>query len=209
MNAAYFGHVETVRVLLTAANVDYRTKDGITALMLARWSCHRDVVEALTRAGAVVGPQEWKRAPRFEDFPAGRIYKGVPAPVDLRSDAEAPTYRTRLREGARKGPNFARHYTVVSWGCGSNCEATMIVDAITGRVYGGFGDERGAEFKLNSNLVIADPGSGPETNAYDSDLTTRLPARYYVWNDHKFKLVYEEACSVIDGHQRCGCEGSE
>ncbi len=206
MNAAYFGHLETVHVLLKAANVNHRTSEGITALMLARWSCHRDVVEALTRAGAVTRPEEWKREPRFEDFPVSRIYKAVPAPVDLHSNPEAPTYRTRLRAGARKGPNFAGHYTTVSWGCGSNCESTMIVDAVTGRVFGGIGDERGAEFKLGSNLAIADPGGGPGATGYTDNPTDSLPVRYYLWENNKFRLIFEEVCSVKDGHQRCGCE---
>jgi ankyrin repeat protein len=207
MLASSSGHSDTVRVLIQAgANVNYRTKDGINALMLARWFCHADVVEALTRAGALIGSGEWRQVPRFEDLPVSRIYRGVPAPVDLHSNPEAPSYRTRLREGARKGPNFAGHYTVVGWGCGSNCESTMIVDALTGRVYDGFGDERGAEFRINSNLVIADPGGGPGAIGYPDDPTDSLAVRYYVWNDHRFKLIYEEACSVIDNHQKCGCD---
>jgi hypothetical protein len=207
MLASFFGHSDTVRVLIQAeANANYRTKEGITAPMLARWSCHHDVVEELTLAGAVIGPGEWRRAPRFEDFPISQIYRGVPAPVDLRSNPEAPSYRTRLRQGAGKGPNFAGHYTVVGWGCGSNCESTMIVDALTGRVYDSFGDERGAEFRINSNLVIADPGGGPGAIGYLDNPTDSLPVRYYVWSDDRFKLIYEEACSVIGKHQRCGCE---
>ena len=71
----------------------------------------------------------------------------------------------------------------------------MIVDASTGRVYDGFGDERGAEFRINSNLVIADAGD-PGATGYSDNPTDSLPVRYYVWTDHKFKLIYEEACSV-------------
>lgn len=209
MRAAYFGRLETVRVLIPAADVNHRNKNDITALTLARWACHPGIVEALTRAGATAGAGEWRRAPRFDEFPVDRIYKSAPAPVDLRSNAEARTYRTRLREGARKGPNFAGHYTVVGWGCGSNCEATMVVDAVTGRVYAGIGDERGSVFKLNSNLLIADPGDPPPVPAQAGDPTARLPVRYYVWTNHALKLIFEEACSVVDGNQKCGCESLE
>jgi hypothetical protein len=152
MEASFFNHADIVELLIQAgATVNKEGKDGTTAFMLARWMCHSRVVEALARAVAVIGSGEWRRAPQFEDFPISAIRKEVPAPVDLRSHREASVYRTRLREGARKGPNFAGHYTVVSWGCGSNCESSMIVDTLTGRVYDGFGDERGAEFKINSN----------------------------------------------------------
>ena len=209
MQASYFGSLETVRVLIPLANVNYRAKNGITALTLARWGCHLDIVEALTKAGAVIGSEEWRRAPRFDDFPISRIYKGVPAPVDLGSDPTARSYRTRLRQEARKGANFAGHYTVVSWGCGSNCESIAIVDALNGGVYDGIGDERGADFKINSNLMISDPAYPPGGTAYGDNPSDKLPVRYYVWNDHKFKLIYEEACSVIENHQKCGCEGSK
>lgn len=207
MRASYFGRLEIVHALIPATDVNYRSKSGITALMLARWACHLETVDALSRAGAVSGPGEWRRAPQFEDFPASRKYKGIPAAVDLRSNPTARTYATRLRQGTRKGPNFAGHYTVVSWGCGSNCESNTIVDALTGRVYDGIGDERGADFRLNSNLVIADPAFPPTSNAYSDDLTDGLPVRYYVWNGHTFNLIYEEACSVVNQHQKCGCEG--
>jgi hypothetical protein len=207
MHASYFGRLETVHALIPAADVNYRSKSGITALMLARWACHLEIVNALSQAGAVSGPGEWRRPPQFEDFPVSRKYKGVSAAVDLRSNPRAWSYRTRLRQGTRKGPNFAGHYTVVSWGCGSNCESNAIVDALTGRVYDGIGDERGADFRLNSNLVIADPAFSSDSNAYSGDPTYSFPVRYYVWNGHKFNLIYEEACSVVNQHQKCGCEG--
>ena len=47
--------------------------------------------------------------PRFEDYPVRERFTGRPAPVDLSSDPRARRYRTVLREGARKGPNFAGH----------------------------------------------------------------------------------------------------
>lgn len=207
MQASYFGRLGAVRVLIPGTNVNYRAKNGITALMLARWACQLEIVEALTRVGAVLGSEEWRRAPGFADFPISRIYKGVPAPVNLSSNPTARSFRTRLRQEARKGPNFAGHYTVASWGCGSNCESITIVDALTGRVYDGIGDDRGADFKINSNLMIADPAYPPEGLAYEDNTSDKLPVRYYVWNDHKFKLIYEETCSVIGNHQKCGCDG--
>ena len=204
MQSSFFDHIETARILIPVSNVNFRNKDRITALMLARWNCHREIVDALTRAGAAPAKEEWMRPPRFSDFPVSRVYQGVPAPIDLRSNPNAPMFRTRLRQGARKGPNFAGHYTVVAWGCGSNCETIMIVDALTGRVYDGVGDERGTEFKPNSRLVIADPAS-PGSKAYPGDPTWGLPARYYLWEGRAFRLIFEEACAAVDGYQKCGC----
>src|SRR5262249_54869459 len=47
----------------------------------------------------------------------------------------ARMFRTVIRNGAEKGPNFAGHYTIVSWGCGTACVTVAIVDAISGEVY--------------------------------------------------------------------------
>ncbi len=79
-------------------------------------------------------PRAPSSAPRFEDYPVREIYKGRPAPVRLDSKT-ARMFRTRLREGARSGPNFAGRYTVVIWGCGTGCAQMGVVDAPTGRVY--------------------------------------------------------------------------
>ena len=73
--------------------------------------------------------------PVFADYRAEDDLRGRPAPVDLASHALASRFRTRLREAADRGPNFAGHYTIASWGCGSGCAQYAIVDARNGRVF--------------------------------------------------------------------------
>ena len=71
-------------------------------------------------------------APRFEDFP---ITTGSPvrnAPLVLTS-RDRP-YRTRLRAAAAERPNFARHYVLTTWGCGTECLYGAAVNLRTGRV---------------------------------------------------------------------------
>src|ERR1700694_5182515 len=75
------------------------------------------------------------RNPQFRDYFVADTYRGVPARVNFRISPDARSYRTRLREGAAKGPNFAGHFTIVTWGCGSDCYDIAIVDARTGRVW--------------------------------------------------------------------------
>jgi len=152
------------------------------------------------------------RAPQFGDFPVRTIYRGRPAPVDFRSyptdshsDPEMERQiRMEITQGAKKGPNFAGHYTVVELGCGSNCQVFTIVDAITGKGCDGEGGERGAEFRLDSHLFIADPPYPSEWNAYPDHPSATLPVRYYVWANNKLKLVYAEDCTVINNKQKCG-----
>lgn len=73
--------------------------------------------------------------PRFEDHPAEPVEIDNPAPVDFSDNPDARLFRTRLTRGAAEGPNFAGHYTIVGWSCGSTCFAWAMVDAITGRVH--------------------------------------------------------------------------
>lgn len=74
-----------------------------------------------------------KPVPRFEDYPEKTRYTGHPAAPRLDSPL-ARKFRTVLRDGAAQGPNFAGHFTVVEWGCGSGCRQLAIVDARSGKV---------------------------------------------------------------------------
>jgi len=74
--------------------------------------------------------------PKFEDFAVKEIYTGKPAAPDL--NREWRTFRTMIREGAKARVEFAGHYTVPRWGCGSGCSTLVVVDSITGTIYDGF-----------------------------------------------------------------------
>jgi len=80
-------------------------------------------------------PQSGKPRPDFSDYPVQHIYTGKHAPPIL--SKEQRWFRTRIREGAEADIQFAGHYTVPAWGCGSSCIAFVIVDSISGRVYDG------------------------------------------------------------------------
>jgi len=130
-------------------------------------------------------------APRFEDYPVREIYKGRPAPVRLDS-RRARMFRSRLREEAPRGPNFAGHYTVVVWGCGTGCAQMAVVDARTGRVHfppleyhdiPDTEDERGRArtFRLDSKLLVL------TQNYYDG--AGRYTAHYYLFDNDRFRLL--------------------
>lgn len=75
------------------------------------------------------------KAPDFKEYPAD-VYAGKPAPLNLRSNRMARTYRTSIREQLNeRGINFAGHYTIAVMGCGAGCSITAIVDARTGVAY--------------------------------------------------------------------------
>ena len=62
------------------------------------------------------------------------IYNGKPAKVDFSKDLSYKTYHTEITTQAAEGPNFAGHYTLVSWGCGTGCMVYIILDAVTGKI---------------------------------------------------------------------------
>ena len=129
------------------------------------------------------------QVPRFEDYPEQEIFKGKPAPPKIVRPRDR-LYRTRIREGAAQGPNFAGHYTVASWGCGAGCVSMVLVDAKTGIVYGapfqdlawgGPADEP-LEYKLTSTLIIVHGCPG------EKDCATY----YYQWTGSAFKLLRKD-----------------
>src|SRR5437867_8720028 len=101
--------------------------------------------------------------PQYDEYPASGTSQGIPAAPDLSSHPMAGRYRTVLRDAAKKGPDFAGHYTLVRIGCGTSCVMVALVDAVNGRVYfprglhmvqwGGWWHEPyGPEYRLSSRL---------------------------------------------------------
>ncbi len=91
-------------------------------------------VSAAQCADELYGLADIMDAPRFEDYtvPAEKLDR--PAnPVLATRDARE--FRTMLRQAAVKGPNFAGHFTVAVWGCGSACTDFGIIDVKSGRVF--------------------------------------------------------------------------
>ena len=133
--------------------------------------------------------------PQFKDFPVSETYHGTPAPVDLNSSPIGHTFRTVLTAGAKTGPNFAGHYTIVTWGCGSTCQDFAVADAKTGKIYDvPFGSENGTEFRLDSRLLIVNP-LGYDKGG-DGSVADWVRIQYYEWTGEEFKLL--EAYKVSD-----------
>lgn len=121
-------------------------------------------------------------------YPAGAPFKGKPAAVNLASHKDARMFRTRLREAAPKGPNFAGHMTVVTWGCGTSCQAVALIDARNGRVYFGPTASLGVKHRLDSRLLAVNP---PEEvkKAYGDPPPDWGTPEYYVWNGSRLAKI--------------------
>jgi len=147
--------------------------------------------QGASRAGGSINQAKRARKPQFGDYPVKEIYKGRVARVRLDSP-RARMFRTRLREGSRSGPNFAGHYAVVIWGCGTGCAQMGVVDSKTGRVYfppvewmdiPDMEDEqsRSKFFRLDSKLLVITKSN--------YDMERSYTAYYYLFDKNRFRLL--------------------
>jgi len=145
-------------------------------------------VVVATTAGAAGrdAPGGGARTPRFSDYPAGAAFRGTPAAPDFERNPAAGAFATELREGVRRGPNFAGYLRVVEWSCGTSCRRFMVVNARTGRVHDSPEPAFSLEYQLNSLLLVVNT-VGRFTAA---DPPAGVPiAKYYVWRNDRLQLV--------------------
>ncbi len=121
--------------------------------------------------------------PNFEQYPAA-ISAVTLQQVDLQSHPQARTFGSRLRALEGRPANFAGHYSVQYWGCGSGCQQFAIVDVTSGRV---FMDEEwsasyGLCYRADSSLLIVNPGArAPES----------MQSIYFRWDGSQLQPLWE------------------
>jgi hypothetical protein len=142
----------------------------------------------------IAGNAQTKQLLKFENFPAHKKFDGKTATVKITS-SRARMFRTMLRENAKEGADFAGHYKVAKWGCGSSCVSLAIINLKNGNVYftpsllwigtppmiwsSDNKPEDSIQYKVNSNLLIAvgarnDEGCGKY---------------FYKWEDGNLKFI--------------------
>jgi hypothetical protein len=98
--------------------------------------------------------------PRFEDFFVPERTISRSADLDTTHDSTAKRFGTVLRSALKDGPNFAGHYSIATWDCGTQCLSYAVIDAATGRLAPDtvldFSCHE-VEFRKNSSLVIERP----------------------------------------------------
>jgi len=106
--------------------------------------------------------KKYKLKHNFSEFPTA-VYKGKLAPPDFRTDSKAKLFRTQIKEQCKeKGVNFAGHYTIVKWGCGSDCQTIAIVDRLYGRIFysslNNIDLSYGIECRADSRMLVLNSG---------------------------------------------------
>ncbi|MBK7391953.1 MAG: hypothetical protein IPI64_01480 [Chloracidobacterium sp.] len=72
--------------------------------------------------------------PKFSQY-AAKVEKTKSVTVNLKSHKDASMFRTNLRNAAKEGVNFAGHFILTGWGCGTNCSQWAVIDARNGKVF--------------------------------------------------------------------------
>ena len=135
--------------------------------------------------------------PQFRQYPAA-VERPKATGVDFRRNPEARTFRTRLSEAYRRGVNFAGHYIVAGWGCGTGCTNAAIIDTRNGQVhwptpfagidarYGdGYSDEQ-VVYRRNSRLLIIHGRPGTEREGGED---VESGDYYYEWRNNRLRLI--------------------
>lgn len=144
-----------------------------------------------------IGGSASGQMPSFGQYPA-KAEAAKAKTIDFRNSPGASAFRTRLRDGLRRGVNFAGHFIIVGWGCGTGCVSGGIIDARDGRVYfpkefnalavayDDSGYKEPIEYRKNSRLLIL---NGIPGTANDDDPQSESGTYYFEWRSGRFRLI--------------------
>jgi hypothetical protein len=124
----------------------------------------------------------------FESFPK-KVIDGNSVKKPILSSKLARQYKTVITLSMSEPANFAGHYRVVQWGCGTDCRGFAIVNKLTGKTYtlpgidyiGGVmgNDENRLDYRKDSRLFII-------TGAMNDEIEGKF---FYLWKNEKLQLL--------------------
>lgn len=127
----------------------------------------------------------------FETYElGGELYQGVIAQVNFAGKEDAKTYQSIIEEGVKTfGVNFAGKYSVVTWGCGANCQVSTVVDVVTGEIVEyGIMSSYGLAYSPWSSLFIVNPLENIPIKVANNE---NISSDFYILNNSG-KLVYRK-----------------
>lgn len=123
----------------------------------------------------------------FSEYSAGPVYDGSVSSVDFDTNQYAVQFRTAIESAMGKGVNFAGHYVLATWGCGTSCESSAIIDARNGAiVVFNLLSEEGVAYTKDSRLLIVNP-----TKDYPLErlMGRQVATDYYVLDEGNLYLI--------------------
>jgi hypothetical protein len=172
-------------------------KQGISAICNETNLKRQLKIISIVLLGIMATAEQWP----FQSYPAV-VSKHKPASLKLETP-QAKHHITAIRKAVQRGPNFAGHYTVADWGCGTECGVYVIVDDSTGRVYEPPEISRGVslgvagpDFRVDSSLMVV--ASCPDPRVYGLKNCWRS---FYRWDGRRMILLSSELVTATpSGH---------
>lgn len=132
----------------------------------------------------------------FSDYPS-EVSSLTLSQIDLNSHPSASNFKTRFKALQGRPANFAGHYILVYWGCGSSCQMFSIVDVETGQIFMNedWSSSMGVCVQSNSSLLIVNPGISEPA---------RMQSTYYHWDGQRLVFLREGSLPSVEA----GCDGS-
>lgn len=122
----------------------------------------------------------------FENYKVTDIYTGKIAELDLTHYKETPKdilENILYQYNLLAKPNFAGHFIIVSWGCGSPCQMNAIIDVKTGNTIATINTSIGLDYLADSYLLVKNP---PSNDIYDIDFRKMIgDPRLIIFKDNK------------------------
>ncbi len=92
-------------------------------------------------------------------------------------EGKAKTFKGVINKAIKEGPNFSKHFRVVEWFCGEECQDHLIVDLRDGQIVQfGLPSTYGIDYRKTSNLIVVNP---PENMPNDIISVGQTKTEYY------------------------------
>lgn len=96
-------------------------------------------------------------APLFEDYIVDNQTEASLQHIDFGSHKKARMFRSLLKSLIGSKPNYAGHFVLSSFGCGTSCQGLVVVDTLSGKVMFPESSSYGYCSQPNSQLLVINP----------------------------------------------------
>jgi hypothetical protein len=141
--------------------------------------------------------QIFAQAPRFENYRVPTPIPARKAPAQIAN--HDPDFEKQITEAAKDGPDFAGHYLVEQWTCGSACLEWVIVNVNTLKVYHpqfavmyafcpNTMDDEPISYRVDSKLIVV-RGKLQIYNSKSEMINSPCGKYYFLWDGITLKRI--------------------
>ncbi len=140
------------------------------------------------------------KLPAFEDHRLEEVSDLRLSAIDFGFHPDARNFRTRLEENLGATANFAGHFILTMWGCGTMCQQIALIEVESGEVFmpEEFISSFGVCFKQSSSLLIINPVDKTFIDDMDGQLPAWFNVHYYNWNGRAAEHLLDSRQPVVE-----------